>query len=233
MIQVEPLIAILTVEVGLGLILLIVFLSLRTARKTGNDQTAATTLINELEESEETRNQELINLISKNCDIEDDRFEAAIKEISRHESLFYQHILKMFLNHDAELLTEIRFFVHSLSQPYCKLLSETKAPTKNDPELESSFDKAKAEISRLISENKRFSQQLRVALETMDEVSGEYSNLFGGEKGESALETSRQRMLMIFQQAEQKNQAALSNEVGTTDDSRIELEDTIVSKRHP
>ena len=203
MIQINPLFAILTIEaVTVLFLLLLVFLFFSAHRKT-KAKNAAGMLIEKVNESEVTRTEELGNRIAEASGMDREKLNAALAEITDKERILYRQIIKLFLNRDTALLTEIDQRVHGISEPYCTLLEESRLDSlETDPADKQEVETLKVDNHRLQQEIERLSNQLSTAMATMDEVSTEYTKIFQGSKSVEELEISRQKMLGIYKNTE-------------------------------
>jgi len=200
MIEVDSVLIILMVEILAGLLLLAVVFFIFYHKRRSKERTDAHKLIDKLEEAEVIRTKKLGKRINENCQIDNEKLRAILKEINHCEHELYQQILQIFLKRDGALLKEIDHYVNKLSTPYCNILrdSVTAADNGNNSELE----EAKAQISCLKKEGAILAEQLQMAMQTMDEISSEYTRVFSGSQSELELENSSKKMMRIFADAE-------------------------------
>jgi hypothetical protein len=116
----------------------------------------------------------------------------------------YQQIIRIFLNRDATVLGDIDQQIDKISEPYCKMLSYSSG-SKDDTDK---VKQQEQENDQLTRENERLGEQLTIAMNTMDEISAEYTRVFSGTQTELELENSSKKMFSIFQQASQKIKAS-------------------------
>lgn len=200
MIEFDSALIILMAEALAALLVLAVVALFIVARKRKKEHAAAKELINRLEEAEIGRIKKLGSLIQEHCVIDDDKLRGILKEISQCERTLYQQVLQIFLQRDVAVLQDIDRYVNKLSVPYCQLLQESnslEAPV-NQEELEH----ARERISRLKKEGAMLSEQLQKAMQTMEEISNEYTRVFSGTQSELELNNSSKKMMSIFHQAE-------------------------------
>ncbi|MEE9398521.1 MAG: hypothetical protein V3V31_16100, partial [Methylococcales bacterium] len=199
MIQINPLYAILTIEaVTVLFLLLVIFLFFSAHRKTKANN-AAGTLIQKVNENEAVRTEALGNRIAEASGMDRGKLNTALVEITDKEKTLYRQIIKLFLNRDTALLTEIDQRVQGISEPYCALLEESRLESAKTYSANQQEDEAlKVENHRLQQETERLANQLSTVMTAMDEVSTEYTKIFQGSKSVEELETSRQKMLGIY-----------------------------------
>lgn len=210
MMQVSSLVAVFVVE-GLAIAMLfIVGIAVLIVRRRAREQNVAGQFISHLKQAEAGRSKLLGKTISESCDLEQDQLEVVLSEVGSCEKSLYRKVVQMFLNRDAVLLTGIDQSIQALTIPFCRLLSEVSEKSRDDPELAAAMESARAEIERLRQESQRISKQLSMAMETMDEISSEYSKLFASSKEAEELDMSRKRMLNTYIRAEQRMTKAFS-----------------------
>ncbi len=204
MIQINPLYAILTIEaVTVLFLLLVIFLFFSAHRKTKANN-AAGTLIQKVNENEAVRTEALGNRIAEASGMDRGKLNTALVEITDKEKTLYRQIIKLFLNRDTALLTEIDQRVQGISEPYCALLEESRLESAKTYSANQQEDEAlKVENHRLQQETERLANQLSTVMTAMDEVSTEYTKIFQGSKSVEELETSRQKMLGIYKNTEE------------------------------
>ena len=200
MIELNSVFVVLMAEALSGLILLLLGFLLFTRKQTLGEQTAANKLIDKLENTEDIKTKQLEDMIAENCNIEPDVVKGSLNEISSSERVLYQQMIKMFLNRDVELLNEMDQYIDNISEPYCKIIRHSSGNVEESGELEVAEDK----IEKLMQEAARLGKQLTISLNTMDDVSAEYTRVFSGTQTELELENSSKKMIAIFHDAEQQ-----------------------------
>ncbi|MCI0653586.1 MAG: hypothetical protein L0Y38_06335 [Methylococcaceae bacterium] len=212
MIQISSLLAVFMVEGLAAAILLIAAFAVFIVRRRAGERNAAGNFISHLKQAEAVRSKLLGKAISESCDLEQGKLNAVLAEVNSCEKSLYRKVVQMFLNRDAALLNGIDQSVQALTHPFCRLLSEVSEKSREDPELAAAMESAKAEIERLKQESQRISKQLSMAMETMDEISSEYSKIFGASKEAEELDMSRKRMLNTYLRAEERMTKAFSDQ---------------------
>ena len=208
MIEVDSLVAIFVIEALAGLFLIVVGFTFFISRRKNKERSAAKDLVNKLKNGERARKENLGSQLTESCELDTATIDNVLAEIDGQEKRLYQQLVKMFLGRDAALLAEIDKSVQALSDPFWKLLSEMGAAEKVDSAMSDAIDTANSEIERLRGESERLSEQLGMAMQTMDEVSSEYSKMFGSSKDTEELDISRTRMLNTYKYAEEKMREA-------------------------
>ncbi len=206
MIEVNSLFAVFVVEGMVALFLLVFIAFFSMSRRKSKERSAAKNLVNKLKKGEKSRREELSVRLSDSCGLKESAIDDVLAEIDGNEKELYQKIVTMVLGRDATLLFEIDKSVQVLSEPFCKLLDKLSTMEKVDPAMSDLIETANTEIQQLRDEREKLSKQLSTAMETMDEVSQEYSKMFGSPKQAEELDSSRKRMLNTYKRAAMKMQ---------------------------
>ena len=200
MIELNSVFVVLMAEALAGLVLLVLVFLLFSRKKNSGEQTAANKLIDKLEDTENVKAKELGNMIAENCNIAPDVVKGLLDEISASERVLYQQMIQMFLKKDIKLLKDMDQYIDNISDPYCKIIRHSLANVDESGALEAAEEK----IERLMQQTERLGEQLTVAMNTMDEISAEYTRVFSGTQTELELENSSKNMFTIFHDAEQQ-----------------------------
>ena len=200
MIEINSVIVILMAEALAALFLFVLVFMFFAKRKKSNGEISASDLIDKVEVTEHLKVKNLQKLIQDNCSIEPDVLDALLKEITSNERILYQQIIQLFLKKDSDVLNNIDEHIDNLSEPFCKLLIHSSSNEMESGKSAVVEDK----LQRLMQENSRLSEQLSVAMNTMDEISAEYTRVFSGRQTELELENSSKKMFEIFNTAEQE-----------------------------
>ncbi len=212
MIEVSSLAAVFMVEGLTGAVLFIAGITGFILRRRAMERNAASRFIRLIKKSEAGRSERLAIAISESCVLDQVQLDAVLFEINSCEKSLYQKIIQMFLNRDVVLLNGIDQGIQALTTPFCRLLSEVSGNNRDEPKLAAAIESARAEIERLKKDRERISKQLAMAMESMDEISAEYTKLFGSSKEAEELDMSRKRMLNTFIRAEQRINKAFSED---------------------
>jgi len=199
MIELDSVLIVLMIEALAVLLLLVVVAFIFHHKRRSKERTDAHDLIDKLEEMEVIRTKKLGDRINEYCQIDNEKLRVILKEIKLYEQELYQQILHIFLKRDGALLKEIDHYVNRLSMPYCNILRDSLSADNGD---HSELEEAKAQISRLKKEGSVLAEQLQMAMQTMDEISSEYTRVFSGTQSELELENSSKKMMRIFADAE-------------------------------
>ncbi len=198
MIEFNPSLSIIFFEALFILALLVLVIPVLRYKNNSKTQNAALALIKRLEKNKSDRTDQLEQLINDSTDLEPAQLKEFLEEIEGSEKYFYQYLLRMFFNRDAELLKKIDKKVLNLSDPYCKLLSHAASAASNNDALTDELQRAQQEIIRLNHENLAISEQLGTAMNTLDEITDEYTQIFSGKRTALELTNSSKKMMELF-----------------------------------
>ncbi len=202
MIELDSVFIVILIEVLAVLILMVVVFFVLSGKRRSEEHMAANKLIDKLEDSESERTKKLAAAITETCQIDPVRLKEILKEINELEQRLYHRVLQIFLKRDINQLKKLDQNVNDLSMPYCKILSASESFPDNHPEPDVT------QIDQLKKENEKLSEQLQMAMHTMDEISAEYTRVFSGTQSELELENSSKKMMRIFADAEKAIRAS-------------------------
>jgi hypothetical protein len=210
MIELNEVFAVFVGEALIALLLIFITMLLISMKRKNRDRTAATGLIEKVSKQSELREKEMIDLLGEDSGVDEESLKEIMNEMRVQERGLYQHVIQLYLKRDAKMLSKIDSRVQALVEPYKRLLSEKSGGAEVDPTLLEEIEKIKLEQERLRNDNERLATQLGVAMETMDEVSTEYSMMFSGSKAADELSASKERMFKIFQKGGEKFEETVS-----------------------
>jgi len=192
------------IEGLVALLLVVIALYLFSSHKSKDEQLASNKVIRKLKDSGNIKAKKLSSLVATHVDIEPNELNEILAEMKSSERQLYKHIIQMYLKRDVDALATIDQKIDSFSEPYFKMLAHSVSDTV-DSESESEDKKT---IDLLVDQNEKLSEQLTLAMGTIDEISAEYSKVFTGQQTELELTNSSKKMLGLFQQTCQKISAA-------------------------
>ena len=164
---------------ALGAVLVIAVVTLWLFRsKVAKERAAVDDFITHLKESESDRDKELAKFINRDGEVESTELNKLLKEINEQERSLYQKIIQIFLNRDCELLKGVDQYVKGVSQVYGKMAIHTT--NTSDEEVGDDggegLKAAQDKITQFKNQSDRLSDQLGVAMSSMDEISAESGN---------------------------------------------------------
>lgn len=159
--------------------------------------------VNQMAEEEILKNRMLESILIENCGIGSDKAALVLQEVTSAERALLHRVIQLFLKRDPGLLKEIDQLVVNLSDPYCKLMSDPSAyagPTSADADADHVHNK----LAGLERVNHQLVRQLDTAMQTIDEITAEYTRVFSGNQTALELENSSKKMLAIYQDVERQ-----------------------------
>lgn len=185
---------------AMTLLALVVFFMARSKR--GKEMAAVDRFITQLSEEEAIKSRLLETILVENCGVERGTVGVTLQEVSDAERALMQRIIQLFLQRDPGLLSEIDQLIANLSDPYCKLLAGPGSGLGvAGATTGSGSDKKIAGLERI---NQQLVKQLDTAMQTIDEITAEYTRVFSGNQSALELENSSKSMQQIFQDAKQR-----------------------------
>lgn len=221
MLHVDSLTFVLLSELTIGLLIGVIIALLWVLGRKSRDQAVVRDFIERLKETEDERIEELKQRLKSLTRASDEQLTLALEEFSLQEKTLYKQVVEVFLHHNMDSVASIDSRVKAITEPFCKLLADAKGV---DESVLQDLRKARklleeqtGRMKQLRFESNQLAEQLTTALETLDEVSSEYSKMFGESKSAEELEVSQKRILNIFRQAEMKaKQISLNKDDGTS-----------------
>lgn len=193
MMALDSALVILMAEALFALLALAVTLFFIYRRKRNQEINAIDSFISQLDEQAELKNQPLDHLLSKTCGLDKKTVQTTLQEVSESERALTQKVIELFLQREMGMLNEIDQCIGNLSEPYCKLLAHMSSA--QDKPAAAPAGNAEA-LERI---NQQLVRQLDTAMQTIDEITSEYTRVFSGNQTELELENSSKKMLQIFQ----------------------------------
>lgn len=182
------------------LLVVAVVLFFLARRKRSQEIGAIDSFISELDEQASIKNQPLDHLLSKTCGFDPKTVQETLQEVSASERALMQCVIQLFLERKMDLLNEIDQSIGNLSEPYCKLLAN-KSSGESGSRPATDDSQAANNLHALERINQQLVRQLDTAMQTIDEITAEYTRVFSGNQTELELENSSKKMLQIFQDA--------------------------------
>ncbi len=200
MIEFNTALVIILIEVSISLFSVVLIVLFVNNQKKGKDNHAASSFIDQLEDNTLTRSKELEALLRNHCDIDANDLRGILQNVKKSENALFRKVLELFLKKDASLLQNVNKQVTELENNFCSIIqaNQNAAPSLSTQEKEDINNK----LAQLEHENVVLAQQLQTAMQTMDEISSEYTKVFSGTQSERELENSRKKMIAIFLETE-------------------------------
>ncbi len=200
--ELDSALVILMAETLAGLLVVALTLWLMSRRKRGKEFDAIHQFIDQLEEAAVLKNKPLDQLLTNTCGLARDQVDSILQQVTDSERALFQRVIQLFLQREMLLLSEIDQGIGELSEPYCRVISDMAAGTgKSRSASTAGGDIQTSGLERI---NQQLVRQLDTAMQTIDEITTEYTRVFSGQQTALELENSRKKMLQVFQDAEHK-----------------------------
>lgn len=170
-------------------------------RRRNQEMNTLNQFIDQLEEQAAFKNKPLDHLLTVACGLDRKTVDGTLEQVSDSERALLQSIIQLLLQREMSLLGEIDKNIGRLSEPYCQLLSAMATHQT----VSANADEGLKQI------NEQLVKQLDVALQTIDEITAEYTRAFSGNQTALELENSSKKMQQIFQVAERNIKQAMGS----------------------
>jgi len=158
-----------------GIILLIVvFLFIRKKR---NDKTIAQKFADDFKESSDSRKDELEKAIEEAFHLQGDVGKEYAQLIMKSERKICSNMLSLFNGKDRALLLQLQGDLANLTDAY-KGIASMSDQSQSDSQNEANNDVLEDKIKVLTDENNRLKEDLKKALESIDYLQNQYTELF-------------------------------------------------------
>lgn len=190
MMALDSALVILLAEALAAMILLAGALFFISRNKRNKEIRAINGFINQIDEQAEFKNKPLNQLLSETCGLSGKEARETLQNVSDCERALMKKVIQLFLEREMTLLNDIDQCIGDLSEPYCRLLANmTSTPKASISETDQSLERINQQLIR----------QLNTAMQTIDEITAEYTRVFSGNQSELELENSSKKMLQVFQ----------------------------------
>jgi len=179
---------------------LVLFYLFRNEQKRSSDRSEISSVIAGIKRDKDLRQKELKEVLHIPS-MDQLELDDLLNEIHYNESKLYQHVVKVFLKKEVDHLKALEQHVKSLSDPYWKVLRQYSNATVGSSKDGEELKQLQAGLQVALDEKDRLSEHLGMVLKTLDEVSGEYTNMFDKDADVTELDESKQRMIEYFEQA--------------------------------
>jgi hypothetical protein len=167
--------------------------------KRGKEMAEIDHFITGLEEQALVKNRWLEQFLGENCGLMAAEIEPLLEQVNASERALFEGVIRLFLKRELVLLNEIEQRVGQLTEPYQNLLATRGAGAPVERLNDAGQSSQLAGLERI---NQQLVRQLDNAMQTIDEMSAEYTRVFSGNQTALELENSSKKMLQIFLDAE-------------------------------
>ncbi len=155
-------------------VLLFTLITLSVIKKR-RDRAAARDLATRVKDGSEVRIAETNALLQREFSLSDESASGVAEEIAAQERRFYQTLISLYLNREAETVRTLDTSLHALVAPYRDLQLPKEEGASGDSIVQ---DSAAEELAELRQENEKLKTELGVTMDTMGRMLNEYSSMY-------------------------------------------------------
>lgn len=193
MIAIDHALLIVMAEALLGLLILAIALFFNHRKKFNREMGEIDNFITQLNDQIDIKSKPLNHLLSQTCKLDRDAVDRTLTAITDSERALLRGVIKLFMQREMSLLQDLNKNIDNLSQPYCEIIKKVASQTAKVQAIDN---------SGLEHINQQLVRQLETAMQTIDEITAEYTRVFSGNQTELELENSRKKMLKVFTETE-------------------------------
>lgn len=195
----QPLNTVLLAEALVIVVIILAAILFLTMKRKNNDRAAVGNLIQSIDLTTDQRALELEEQLAGVPGLDEDALRDTLASAKQNEKALYQHIITLYLKRDAKLLNQLSLKVDGLTSPYMKVMSQLQGATAKTADQSEQLQQLQDKLEQTVQEKRRLSKELRVVSTTLEEVSDEYAQMFGGSRGIEEINASRMRMQRIIE----------------------------------
>ena len=170
-------------EVGVLLALIGIVVGFFVMRRKHKDNLLARQVVETLRESESARKANLMDILQKVNEVDEDFAAQTAHAMLTSEKRIYNRVLKMYLGHERDGITELQKDVEHMATTYRKLIDSVKAMHPCEPERgENPKHEAqlRTKIKQLEVEKQKLQEDLDASMVSMDNMLKEYTQMYSG-----------------------------------------------------
>lgn len=170
-------------EIGLLLALVAIIVAFFVMRRKHRDNILARQVVETLRESESARKANLMDILQKVHEMDEEFASQTAHAMLTSEKRIYNRVLKIFLGHERNGITDLQKDVENMATTYRKLIDSIKAmhvtePGRGDsPKREAQL---RAHIKQLEAEKQKLQEDLDESMVSMENMLKEYTQMYSG-----------------------------------------------------
>jgi hypothetical protein len=184
------------------------------SKKKKNDRNAALKLVDQIKHQSEARLSSTRAFLKDKYSLEGPKLKKAIALIDKSEKHFFQKVIDIYLNRDAEALSSLDAEVAALIDTYKSLTPAIKNESEKDQQIE-----------LLQAANAQLTDELAITNKTMSDMIAEFGNMFGGGSDNELQQTEVVEKVIAHHQEDLNNKIAQEEEDLYSDETDIETDD--------
>lgn len=168
-------------EVGAMLALVFVIFLIYIARRNHKDRLYAKTFVENLHQHEAKRHDDIVHVLEKVNKMDHEQALKTAHGMLTCEKQIYNRVLKIFLGHDRDGLTQLQKDVENMANVYRKL-NDTVETTKVVERGENPKQSAalRTQVKQLENEKAKLEKDLAESMQSMENMAKEYTLMYAG-----------------------------------------------------
>ena len=170
-------------EIGVLLALIAIIVAFFVMRRKHRDNLLVRQVVETLRESESARKANLMDILKKVHDMDEEFAAQTAQAMLSCEKRIYNRVLKIFLGHERDSITELQKDVENMASTYRKMIDSIKAMHISDPEP-SDNPKREAQLRMQLkqaeAEKDKLQEDLDEAMSSMENMLKEYTQMYSG-----------------------------------------------------
>lgn len=168
-------------QIGMVLALAAVIVVVFMVRRKQKDNSMCKNFIELLKKKEGGRKDLMIETLQKVHQMDDELAEQTARNMLSNEKKIYNHVLKLFMGHDRDALTEVQKDVENMASAYRKLISIVEEPQVVERgENPKQLAQIRAALKHVTAERDKLQEDLDEAMQSMESMLKEYTQMYSG-----------------------------------------------------
>jgi uncharacterized membrane protein YccC len=170
-------------EIGVLLALSAIVVAFFVMRRKHKDNLLARQVVETLRESESARKANLMDILKKVHEMDEEFAEQTAHAMLSSEKRIYNRVLKIFLGHERDGITELQKDVEHMATTYRRLIDSIKAMHITETERGDSPKRdaqLRKHIKQLEAEKQKLQEDLDESMASMENMLKEYTQMYSG-----------------------------------------------------
>jgi hypothetical protein len=170
-------------EIGLLLALIAIIVAFFVLRRKHRDNLLAHQVVETLREGEAARKANLMDILEKVNEMDEELASQTAHAMLGSEKRIYNRVLKIFLGHERDGITELQKDVEHMATMYRKLIDNIRAMHTDEPERGDSPKREaqlRANLKQVEAEKQKLQEDLDEAMGSMENMLKEYTQMYSG-----------------------------------------------------
>ena len=170
-------------EVGVLLALVGIIIAFFVMRRKHKDNLLARQVVETLRESESARKANLMDILQKVHEVDEEFASQTAHAMLTSEKRIYNRVLKMYLGHERDGITDLQKDVENMATTYRKLIDSMKVMHVSEPERGDNPKREaalRAQVKQLEAEKQKLQEDLDESMLSMENMLKEYTQMYSG-----------------------------------------------------